>query len=526
MKVLVADGISNAGVDYLEKQQGIEAADRRGLDRDEFLREIRDAGGLIVRSRTKVDAEALGTAESLKVVGRAGAGVDNIDLARATQKGVLVMNTPGGNSVSAGEHAFALMISLARKIPAADASLRGGEWNKSKFMGRELQYKTLGVAGLGKIGSVVARRALGFQMKVLGYDPFVTEKYAADLGVELVSLEEILGQSDFLSLHLPLNDQTRGVICKSTIDLMKDDAILINAARGGVVLEEDLADALDEGRLGGAALDVFEKEPTVNPRLQQSPKVILTPHIAGSTVEAQDKVGMDIARQVANYLTDEIIVNAVNFPSISPRDLDSLAPYITLGEKLGSLIGQISTARIEEIGIRYYGGLTQLDYRPISNYILKAILRPILSEAINEVNAYSYAEERGISVVETVSSRQRGHSNLISLQLRSPSGMDWVEGAILHEGRIWLISVDGIPVETRLGENLLVVRNDDRPGVIGQVGTVLGENQINIASFVLGKDESHSYALGIVNTDSEIQEEVLEQIREIPAVQSAQTVVL
>ncbi len=519
MKVLITDPLSDEGVDYLKQQPDLEVVCQSDLSSEALLSEIGDAEGLIVRSKTKVTQEVLGAASRLRVIGRAGAGVDNIDLEAATRKGVVVMNTPGGNSVSVAEHAFALLLALARKVSFADPSLRSGVWNKKAFVGQELQNKTLGLLGLGKIGSIMAQRALSFHLKVLAYDPFVSEEYTRDLGVELRTLEEVLSESDFVSLHAPLNEQTKGMINKDTLALMQEGALLINAARGELVVEEDLSNALEKGQLGGAALDVFENEPEVHQGLIASDLTVLTPHIAGATVEAQSKVGYDIARQVADYLQNEVIVNAVNFPSMTPKELEQIQPYLGLAEKLGSFISQVSQIRLSEIGIRYYGGFTELNYKPISNYILKAILKPILSEEINQVNARNYAKERGISVVETVSSRQRSYSNLISIQLRSPEKTEWIEGAILHKGNYRLVSIDGIPIETGLGEHILFIRNQDTPGVIGLVGTILGKAKINIASFVLGRDGDGAHAVGVVNTDGEIPEKVMQEIRNIPAVQ-------
>lgn len=523
-KILIADSLSPEGVEYLQSQPDFKVVYRTSLSAQELLGEVRDAAALIVRSKTPVTRKVIEAGQELRVIGRAGAGVDNIDLEAATRKGVVVMNTPGGNSVSAAEHAFALLLSLARKIPFADASLRRGGWEKSGFTGQELENKILGILGLGKIGSILAQRAIGFHMKVLAFDPFVSEKYANDLGAELASLEQVLAQSDFISLHLPVNEKTQGIINKHTLSLMKPGALLVNTARGNLVVENDVADALAEGRLAGAGLDVFEKEPEINPRLLKSDRVVLTPHIAGSTVEAQIKVGYDIAVQVAHYLQREIILNAVNFPSVTPRELEHLLPYLRLGEKLGSFLSQVSEIRLSEIGIRYYGELTRLNYKPLSNHILKAVLKPILCEAVNEVNARNCAAERGVSVVETVSSRERSYSNLISIQLRSAEKTEWIEGAVLRQGDLRLVSIDGIPVETQLGNIILFIRNDDTPGVIGQVGTILGKANINIASFVLGRDAERPYAVGVVNTDSEISEQVLERIRSIPAVRYAQVV--
>jgi D-3-phosphoglycerate dehydrogenase / 2-oxoglutarate reductase len=526
MKILITDSLSAEGIAYLQDQPGFQVVNQPGLSPQDLMEAVRDADALIVRSKTKATREIIEAGAKLRVIGRAGAGVDNIDLPAATRRGIVVMNTPGGNSISAAEHAFALMLALARKIPFADASLRAGKWNKSAFVGLELQGKTLGVLGLGKIGSVLARRALDFEMRVVAYDPFVSEKYAEDLGVEVLSLEEVLRQSDFISLHLPSNEKTLGLISRKTIGLMKNGAGLINTARGPLIVEEDLADALEQGKLLGAALDVFEKEPQIHPRLRASDRVVLTPHIAGSTVEAQAKVGYDIAVQISDYLQHEVILNAVNFPSMSSKEMQEILPYAHLGEKLGSFIAQFSQLRLAEIGIRYYGDLTRLNFKPVSNYILKGILKPILSEAINEVNAMDYAKERGIKVVETVSNRQRSYTNLISIQLRSETATEWVEGAVLRRGSLRLTSIDGIPIETELGKTLLFIRNLDTPGVIGHVGTILGDNRINIASFVLGRAEDRPNAIGVVNTDSVISEEVLKQIRGIPAVKFAQVIQL
>ena len=524
MKVLITDPLSEEGVAYLRHQPGLEVVCQSGLSPDALLSEVVDVEALIVRSKTQISREVIEAGQRLRVIGRAGAGVDNIDLEAATRKGVIVMNTPGGNSTSVAEHAFALLLALARKIPFADPSLRAGVWNKKAFVGKELQGKTLGVIGLGKIGSIMAQRGQAFHLKVLAYDPFVSEDYTRDLGVELRTLEDVLSESDFVSLHAPLNEKTKGMICEGTLELMKEGALLINAARGGLVVEEDLANALEAGHLGGASLDVFQDEPNIHPRLLASDRTVLTPHIAGSTVEAQSKVGYDIAQQVAAYLQDEVIVNAVNFPSLTPQELEQIQPYLGLAEKLGSFIGQISQLRLSEIGIRYYGDFTRLNYKPISNYILRAILKPILSEAINQVNARNYAKERGISVIETVSTRQRSYSNLISIQLRSPEKTEWIEGAILHKGNFRLISIDGIPIETELGDQILFIRNQDTPGVIGLVGTILGEANINIGSFVLGRDGDGAHAVGVVNTDGEIPEEVLQKILTIPAVQFTQLI--
>ncbi len=526
MKLLVCDRISPRGLALLEDRDGFEVAYRPGLSGDELLDEIGDAVALIVRSRTAVTREVIAAAAQLRVIGRAGAGVDNIDLSAATRKGVLVMNTPRANSVSAAEHAFALLMALARRLPRADASIKAGEWDKTSFVGQELRGKTLGVLGLGQIGSLLARRATGFEMQVIACDPFVSQDYASDQKVELEDLTSVFRNSDFLSLHLPLTDETRSIVNKDTLALMKPSAFLINAARGSLIVESDLLDHLENGKLAGAALDVFEREPEISQRLRENDRVVLTPHIAGSTVEAQDQVGLTIAGQVMDYLEKDAIVNAVNFFSLSTPESTEITAFMELASKLGSFASQICEMRISEVGIRYYGGLTDLDYRPISNHILSAVLGPLLAEPVNQVNARTYAGQRGIEVVETVSTRSRGHANLISLQLRNPRETVWVEGSILHQGRIWLVSVDGIPLETPLGNYVLFVRNQDTPGVIGSVGTLLGENNINIASFVLGREDNLAQALGVINTDNPVPEPLMNKIRQIPAISYARLVKL
>jgi D-3-phosphoglycerate dehydrogenase len=524
MKVVVADQISEKGVQFLHQQKNIEVVCSPDLPPAQLKEHLKDAKGLIVRSKTRVTQDILDSAPALQVIGRAGAGVDTIDLDTATKRGILVMNTPGGNSVSAAEHAFALMITLARKITLADASMRSGKWEKSRFTGQELQNKTLGILGLGKIGTLLAQRGLGFQMEVVAYDPFISQEYSKDLGVRLVEAADVFRKADFLSLHLPLTDDTRGIVNNQSLSRMKNSAFLINAARGGLVVEEDLAQALETGTIAGAALDVFENEPKISERMRSLKNSILTPHIAGATIEAQDQVGVSIARQVIDYLKDGLVINAVNFPSLSVHDLKHVTPFLQLGKKLGGFAIQTSSIGIDEIGIRYYGGLQDLDYRPISNHILKAILQPMLSEPVNEVNARTTAAQRGINVVETLSSRPRGHSELISIQLRNSGEIEWVEGAILHDGQAWLISVNGIAVETQLDDFAVFIRNEDKPGVIGQVGTILGKSKVNISSFVLGRSDSESQAIGVINTDSEVEQGVIEEICSISAVSFARII--
>ncbi|MBI3940266.1 MAG: phosphoglycerate dehydrogenase [Acidobacteria bacterium] len=521
-RILISDSLSPGVADLLQGA-GFAPEFRPDISRSELLGRIGDFHVLLVRSKTQVDAELLNKAAQLKVVGRAGAGVDNIDLDAATHKGVLVMNTPGGNSISAAEHTLALLLGLARRIPLADTSMKQGQWEKKKFEGTELLGKVLGLLGLGKIGSEVSKRARAFGMTVVAYDPYISDKFARELEVQLLSLEEVLARADFLSLHLPLGDATERLVNDDTIQKMKPGIRLINCARGGLVDEEALMRALASGRVAAAALDVFQQEPSTNFGLIRHPNVIATPHIAGSTQEAQEKVGFEIAQQVIDYLRDGVVRNAVNFASISSREFEQISPYLELGEKLGSLLGQISRIRVGEVGIRYYGELALLNYKPVSSCILKGLFRAMGIESVNMISAFNEARERRILVTETSSSRERGFRNLISIQLRNEARMEWVEGALLHRGNLRLVSVDGIGLESPLGKFLLFIRNQDQPGVIGQVGTLLGNNGINIANFTLGRHEERGEAIGVVSTDSPLSPELARKIRELPAVAFAAT---
>ncbi len=498
------------------------------ISEPEFLSELADADALVVRSRTRVDPSLLNHAPRLRVVGRAGAGVDNIDLSAATEKGVLVMNTPGGNSISVAEHTLALMSSLARRIPAAHASITQRRWDKTGLMGYELHGRTLGLVGLGRIGMMVARVSNALGLRLLAFDPYVSQQYADTNGVQLQSLEALLEESDIVSLHLPLTPQTRGLMNAQRLALMKSTAWLINTARGALIVEDDLVHALSGGQLGAAALDVFENEPHISPALCDLENVVLTPHIAGSTREAQAHVGITIARQILSYLKQGLIENAVNFPSLSGEETRELAPYLSLVERMGAFLGKISRVAASEISVEYFGAVAQLDTKPLTNYLLKSILTPILSKTLNAVNARNVAGQRGISILETSSSRPRSYSNLIRVEIRgqSPAALESMEGAVLHQGRPWVISVDDIPVEIPLQGHLLFVRNVDTPGVIGQVGQILGEEQLNIANFVLGRNTDQADAVGISITDDSISARVLERIRQAEAVSFAEVIAL
>jgi D-3-phosphoglycerate dehydrogenase len=490
--------------------------------------EVRKALGtaevLIVRSRTKITADIIEQAPALKIIGRSGTGVDNIDMAAATRRGVIVMNTPVGNSISAAEHTIGLILSLLRKIPQANCSIREGKWERHKFLGTELHGKVLGVIGYGKIGTEVVKRALSFNMQILVCDPFVPETLAQDLNMRLVKFEELLAQADIVTLHVPLTSSTKKLIDFRALVLMKQGAYLINTARGELVDEGALLSALKSGKVAGAALDVFADEPQPNAELVSMPNVVATPHIGASTVEAHEKVGCDIAHQIRDYFRDGVIRNAVNFPSVSLSEYRRIAPHLDLGTRLGSFLSQSLRSRMYEVDIGYYGELADMDTHLICSSILVGILKPILTERVTPVNALETAKERGIRVLESRSSEQTSHSNLISVRLKTDEGEKWVEGTVLHHNRLRLVSLSGIDVDAPLTGDMLILRNTDTPGVIGRVGTILGNSGINIANFALGRSEGTREAIGVVNVDSEISEEALKELRALPQVLEAQVV--
>ncbi len=525
-KILVSDKLSQQGVELLRQETSWQVDVKTGLTPAQLLEEIRNYDGLLVRSNTKVTAKVIEAGKNLKVIGRAGTGVDNIDLEAATKKGIVVMNTPGGNSISVAEHAVGLMLSLARHVPQASLSTKEGKWDKKSFTGFELKEKTLGVVGFGKVGLEVTKRAKAFQMNILVYDPYVSDRLAQDLGVKLVSLDQLFAASDIITLHVPLVEATRNLINVRTIAKMKHGVRIINTARGELIHEHDLAAALNSGKVAAAALDVFSVEPpSADNPLPKHPKVIVTPHIAASTTEAQEVVGVEIAEQVRGFLKDGIIRNAVNFPSVSFEEYQKIGPFLQLGENLGAFISQICEGRLNEVGIRYYGETVDINTSLIANSILLGILKPILGESVNLINARKNLEERGILLIESRSNRVRSYSNLISVRLRTDVREEWIEGTILSKDNIRLVSVDGIDIEAPLHGAILFIRNDDTPGVIGQIGTLLGNNQINIANFALGRGENH-HAVGVVNVDSEISEDLLRQIRGSSSVRFARVVQL
>lgn len=523
MKVVIADDLPASAVDLL-REEGWEVDARAGRPPEQLERDLADADALIVRSATKVTSPLLDAAPRLRVIARAGTGVDNVDVTAASARGVVVMNAPGANSISVAELAIGLMLALARHVPAADAAMKQGKWEKKKFLGEELREKTLGLAGLGRIGQEVARRARAFGMRVIAHDPFIAAHVAEDLGVELVSLDELLARADYVSLHLPSTPATRNVINAARLARARPGIRIINTARGDLVDETALADAIESGRVAGAALDVFEVEPPPDPRLPRLPQVIATPHIAASTREAQELVGVETATALRDFLRDGIIRNAVNFPSVSAEEFARLQPYLTLGERLGAMLAQMNEGRTTRVGVRYYGELANRKNDLIVNAVLVGLFKPILSSGVSPVNARSVAMDRGLEIVESHSTRPRNYTTLLSVKLHSDRGEPWIEGAVFDRSAPRLVLIDGVPVEAPLDGTLLVISNNDQPGVIGDVGTILGRHGVNIANFALGRDGSR--AIGVVNIDETrpLPDAVLDEIRRVPAVRSARVV--
>lgn len=523
MKVLVADDLPPSAVDLL-RAEGWTVDARSGRPSTQLAQDLADADALVVRSATKVTGALIASAPRLRVIARAGTGVDNVDVAAASARGIVVMNAPGANSISVAELAIGLMLALARHVPAADAAMKQGKWEKKKFQGEELSDKTLGLAGLGRIGQEVARRARAFGMQIVAHDPFIAAPVAEDLGVELVSLDELFARADYLSLHLPSTPATRNLVNAERLARAKRAIRIINTARGDLVDERALADALESGQVAGAALDVFEVEPPPDPRLPRMRQVIATPHIAASTREAQELVGVETATALRDFLRDGVIRNAVNFPSVSAEEYVRLQPFLALGERLGAVLAQMNKGRTDRVGVRYYGELANRKNDLIVNAVLVGLFRPILSSGVSAVNARSIAADRGVEIIESHSTRPRNFTSLLSVKLHTSEGELWVEGAVFDRSAPRLVLVDGIAIEAPLEGTLLILCNNDQPGVIGEVGTILGRHGVNIASFALGRDGSR--AVGVVNIDETVPlpDAVLEEIRRVKAIRSARVV--
>ena len=523
-RVLVSDDLSAEGVDIL-KRAGLAVDVKVGLPPEELERIAGDYDALAVRSATKVTARLLERATRLKVVGRAGVGVDNVDLEAATRRGVVVMNTPGGSSTTVAELTLAHMLALARHVAQATASVRAGKWEKKKFQGHELAGKTLGVVGIGNIGSIVVERCLALKMRVIAYDPFISADAAAKLGVAQVSLDDLWPQADVVSLHVPLTVQTKNVVNAETLRRMKKGALLVNCARGGLVDERALAEAIASGHLGGAALDVFEKEPPPpdHPLLRLD-GVICTPHLGASTEEAQAAVAVAIAEQLAAYLTRGEVKNAVNLPSI-PRELvDRIAPYLELAEKLGSLAAQIAPASISEVRLELAGELSHAPHRVLAAQVLKGLLRHVLEQPVNEVSAPAIARERGLVLREELDPEARDYVSELTVALRGAGGEAVVAGTVFGRRELRVVRVNQFRLEAVPEGDIIMCENDDAPGVVGHLGTALGQAGINIARVFLSRDAERRSAFSLINVDSAPGAEVLAELRRLEHVRSVRSI--
>ena len=525
MKIVVSDDLPESALDIL-RREGWEVDARSGRKPEELATDLADADALIVRSATKVTKDLLAAAPKLRIIGRAGSGVDNIDMPAASGKGVLVVNAPGANSIAVAEQALALMLSLARSVPAADQAMKAGKWEKKKFMGTELRNKVLGVAGLGRIGQEVAARARSFGMTIIAYDPYISADVAAGLGVKLRTLDELCAESDYLTLHMPSTAETKNLFNDERFAKCKKGLRLINTARGELIDEAALVRAIEAGLIGGAGLDVFQKEPPVEWTLPQLAKVVATPHLAASTEEAQEQVGLDTAGAVADFLRSGAVRNAVNFPAAVPADeLARLQPWIKLADGLASVASQMGAARVDQIGLRYYGALADSSAASLlASSAAAGVLRPILSGGVSVVNARAAAKERGIEITETRSTRARDYASLVSLKLHTGDGERWAEGTVFEPNNPRLVSVRGVNVDAPLSGTLLIIVNDDQPGVIGEVGSILGTHGVNIANFALGRGEAG--AVGVVNVDEHSAQAnalaaAVDAIRKIAAVKDA-----
>jgi len=520
-KVLISDKMNKLAEDIF-KAKGVEVDIKTGLKPDELKAIIANYDGLAIRSSTTVTPEILEAATNLKVVGRAGIGVDNVHIKAATGKGVIVMNTPFGNSITTAEHAIAMMFALARDIPQASESTHLGKWEKNKFMGVELYSKTLGVIGCGNIGSIVADRALGLKMNVIAFDPFLTQERAIEIGVKKVELEQIFTDSDFITLHVPKNDKTKGIINAAAIAKMKKGVRIINCARGGLIVEADLKAALDSGQVAGAALDVFDVEPATKETtpLLGHEKVICTPHLGASTDEAQVNVAIQVAEQIADFLTNGAITNALNMPSISAEDAPRLKFYMKLAEQIGSFSGQITESAIKKINISFEGSVTELNVKPLIQVIVASLLKA-QTDTVNMVNAMTIAESRGIQITESRSATSKEHRSLIALTVETENRTRTISGTLFTGREPRIVNIEGVPIEAALAKDMLFIRNEDKPGLIGALGTILGNAKQNIADFRLGRVDGGDSAVCLVSLDAPLSDALFTEVSKLPQVKTA-----
>ncbi|MBV9557248.1 MAG: phosphoglycerate dehydrogenase [Pseudolabrys sp.] len=520
-KVLISDALSPAAVQIF-KDRGVEVdfQPNLGKDKDKLAAIIGGFDGLAIRSATKVSPKILEQAKNLKVIGRAGIGVDNVDIPAATARGIIVMNTPFGNSITTAEHAITLMLALARQIPQADASTQAGKWEKNRFMGVEITAKTLGVIGCGNIGSIVAERGVGLRMKVIAFDPFLSPERAMDLGVEKVELDELLRRADFITLHTPLTEKTKNIIGADAISKLKDGVRIINCARGGLVDEMALRAALDSGKVAGAAFDVFSTEPATENPLFGHPNVVCTPHLGASTTEAQENVALQVAEQMSDYLLRGAISNAVNFPSITAEEAPRLKPFIALAEKLGSFAGQLTESGIKKVQIAYEGAVTQMKTKALTSAAVAGILRPMLQD-VNVVSAPIIAKERGIVVEEVTREAAGDYESLITVTIETEQQSRFVSGTVFADGRPRIVNIKGIRMDAEFGPSMVYITNLDKPGFIGKFSGTMGDAGINIATFHVGREKAGGDAIALIEIDGDMPDDVLAKVRALPQVQQA-----
>lgn len=518
-RVLISDKLSETAVQIF-RDRGLDVTFEPdlGKDKDRLLEMVPDFDGLAIRSATKVSEKVLQAATNLRVIGRAGIGVDNVDTKAASARGVIVMNTPYGNSITTAEHAISMMLALARQIPAANASTHAGKWEKSKFMGVELHGKTLGVIGCGNIGSIVADRALGLRMKVIAFDPFLSPERAVAIGVEKVDLDVLLKRADFISLHTPLTDKTRNILDASALAQAKKGVRIVNCARGGLINETALADAIQSGHVAGAALDVFETEPATENVLFGLDNVVCTPHLGAATSEAQENVALQVAEQMSEYLLTGAITNAINFPSISAEEAPRLRPYLKLAEQLGSFAGQLTESGLKAIRLEYAGDMAEMNVKALTSVALAGLLRPMLSESVNMVSSAALARERGISVEEVRRGEEGAYQTYMRLTVVTERQERSAAGTVFSNDQPRIIQVKGINMEAELTPHMLYITNNDKPGFIGSLGQVLGDAGVNIATFNLGREKAGGDAICLISVDEAVGPDVIKQVKALPNV--------
>jgi len=514
IKILVSDPLSEEGLKILKDVKDFQVDVKTELKPEALKEIIKDYDAIVVRSATNLTMDIISAAEKLKVIGRAGVGLDNVDLEAATQKGIIVMNTPGGNTISTAEHTMSMILALSRNIAQANASTKKGEWKRSKFMGVELYNKVLGIVGLGRIGREVAKRAGSFGMKILAYDPFLSREVAESLGIEIMELKELLQRSDYITVHTPLTEETQHIISEKEFAIMKKGARVINCARGGIIDEAALINALKEGKLSGAAIDVFEKEPlSPDSELLKLDNVVTTPHLGASTEEAQVNVAIEVAEIVRDALLGRGIRNAANYPCLEAEVCKILDPYINLSEKLGIFSAQLVEGRFQELNISYSGDITQHDLSPLTMALAKGILSPILKETVNFINATSLAKERGIKIKESRSSEEEEFVNLVQLEIKTDKETRIISGTLSSNKQPRIVKIDEYYVELAPVGEMVFIQNWDRPGIIGNLGTLMGKQNINIAAMTFGRDKPGGRAISVLNVDSPISAEILDKIK-------------